>query len=96
MADSSLSPGREDGFTLVELLVAILIIGVLAAISIPAFLSAQAQANDASAKEMATSAENASETLALDNGGSYATVRRPRCASTSRLSQRPRPTQVHI
>ena len=76
MADASLSPSRDGGFTLVELLAAILILGILAAIAIPTFLTAQAQANDASAKEMAASAENAAETLALDNGGSYATVRK--------------------
>ena len=58
-----------------ELLVAILIVGILAAIAIPSLLSAQAQANDASAKEAAASAQNAAETIALDNGGSYATVR---------------------
>jgi prepilin-type N-terminal cleavage/methylation domain-containing protein len=76
MADSLRAPCRDEGFTLPELLVSIMIVAILVAIAIPTFLSTQAQANDASAKEMAASAENAAETLALDNGGSYATVRK--------------------
>ena len=63
--------GDEGGFTLIELLVVILIIGILAAIAIPAFLSQKSKAYDSSAKTVAQTAQTAMETFATENGGSY-------------------------
>src|SRR5437764_11714515 len=61
----------EKGFTLIELLVVILIIGILAAIAIPAFLNQRAKAYDAAAKSNVRTAQTAMETYATDNNGSY-------------------------
>jgi type IV pilus assembly protein PilA len=61
----------QEGFTLIELLVVILIIGILAAIAIPSFLNQKGKAYDASAKELARTAETTAETYATDHEGGY-------------------------
>lgn len=66
-----LSGDREAGFTLIELLVVMLILGILAAIALPAFFNQKDKANDAKAKEYAHSAQVAIETYATDNNGKY-------------------------
>jgi type IV pilus assembly protein PilA len=61
----------ESGFTLVELLVVMLILGLLAAIAIPAFFNQRDKARDSQAKAYVRTAETAMEVYATDNGGAY-------------------------
>src|ERR1039457_7470270 len=65
---------EEQGFTLIELLVVILIIGILAAIALPAFLNQRGKAYDANAKSVVKTAQIAMETYSTDNNGDYSAV----------------------
>jgi type IV pilus assembly protein PilA len=66
-----LNGDSEAGFTLIELLVVMLILGILAAIALPAFFNQKEKAGDAKAKETAHTVQVAMETCGTDNGGEY-------------------------
>jgi len=57
----------EDGFTLVELLVVVFIIGLLAAIGISSFLSQRSKAQDAEAKQVIRTASHALQVFHMDH-----------------------------
>jgi type IV pilus assembly protein PilA len=68
---------REDGFTLIELMVVVLIIAILIAIAIPTFLGARARAQDRAAQSNLRNALTAEKTYYTDHQTYVATAGAP-------------------
>jgi type IV pilus assembly protein PilA len=65
---------EERGFTLVELLVVMLIIGLLAAIGVSSFISQRSKAQDAQAKQVMRTASHAMHVFHMDHDTFHATT----------------------
>ena len=77
--------GRESGFTLTELAVAMLVIGILASVAVPSFLGSRNNAYDKEAQNSINLAINAA-LVQYQNQGDFSDANSAQCGDSSQLA----------